>query len=142
MGQVGTSWSRGTSGTRRKWSSDLSGTTGTRRRGSSWDKWNKDRGSVHLNHSACPRWGQWKIRSELLHAFIIQPPDPISDVCSLTGKYILQKYFTYRPVQIFKIIFILILQYLILRTRSCVKVLITQSGWVFHLLETTLVGLN
>jgi len=36
MGQVGTSWSRGTSGTRRGGSSDLSGTSGTRRRGS-WD---------------------------------------------------------------------------------------------------------
>jgi len=33
------------------------------------------------------------------------PPDPISDVCSLTGKYISRKHFTYRPVQIFKIIF-------------------------------------
>jgi len=36
MGQVGTSWSRGTRGTRRGRSSDLSGTSGTRRRGS-WD---------------------------------------------------------------------------------------------------------
>jgi len=36
MGQVGTSWSRGTSGTKRGGSSDLSGTSGTRRRGS-WD---------------------------------------------------------------------------------------------------------
>jgi len=35
MGQVGTSWNRGTSGTRRRASSDLSGTSGTRRRGSS-----------------------------------------------------------------------------------------------------------
>jgi len=35
MGQVGTSWSRGTSGTRRRGSSDLSGVSGTRRRGSS-----------------------------------------------------------------------------------------------------------
>jgi len=35
MGQVGTSWSRGTSGTRRMGSSDLSGTSGTRRKGSS-----------------------------------------------------------------------------------------------------------
>jgi len=32
MGQVGTSWSRGTSGTRRRGSSDLSVTSGTRRR--------------------------------------------------------------------------------------------------------------
>jgi len=36
MGQVGTSWSRGTSVTRRGGSSDLSATSGTRRRGS-WD---------------------------------------------------------------------------------------------------------
>ena len=34
-GQVGTSWSRGTNGTRRRGSSDLSGTSRTRRRGSS-----------------------------------------------------------------------------------------------------------
>jgi len=32
-------------------------------------------------------------------------PDPISHVCSLTGKYISRKYFTYRPVQTFKIMF-------------------------------------
>ena len=60
MRQVGTSWSRWTSGTLR-WmgSSDLSGTSGTRRKGSSdfWDKWDKDKGSVHLNHSTCPKWG-------------------------------------------------------------------------------------
>jgi len=66
MGQVGTNWSRGTSGTRRVGSSDLSGTSGTRRTSrlfflkgdlrSSWDKWDKDKGSVHLNHSTCPKW--------------------------------------------------------------------------------------
>jgi len=33
------------------------------------------------------------------------PPDSISHVCSLTCKSISQKYFTYRPVQIFKIMF-------------------------------------
>jgi len=33
------------------------------------------------------------------------PPDPISNVCSLTGKYISRKHFTYRSVQIFKIMF-------------------------------------
>jgi len=33
------------------------------------------------------------------------PPDPINHVCSLTGKYISKKYFTYGSVQIFKIIF-------------------------------------
>ena len=33
------------------------------------------------------------------------PPDPISHVCSLTGKYISRKHFTYRPVQIFEIMF-------------------------------------
>jgi len=32
------------------------------------------------------------------------PPDPINDVCSLTGKFIQENYFTYRPVKIFKII--------------------------------------
>jgi len=32
-------------------------------------------------------------------------PDPINHVCSLTGKQIPQKCFTYRSVQIFKIIF-------------------------------------
>ena len=32
------------------------------------------------------------------------PPDPISHVCSLTGKYISRNYFTHRPVQIFKIL--------------------------------------
>ena len=59
MGQVGTSWSRGTSGIRRKGSSDLSGTNGTRRRGSSdlrGTSGGKDKGSVHLNHSTCPKW--------------------------------------------------------------------------------------
>ena len=35
MGQVGTSWSRGTIGTRRRGSSDLLGTSGTRTRGRS-----------------------------------------------------------------------------------------------------------
>ena len=33
------------------------------------------------------------------------PPDPISHVCSLTGKHICRKYFTDRSVQIFKIMF-------------------------------------
>jgi len=58
MGEVRTSWVRGTSGTRRKGSSDLSLTSGTRRGvfRSSWDKWDKDKGSVHLNHSTCPKW--------------------------------------------------------------------------------------
>jgi len=32
-------------------------------------------------------------------------PDPIYHVFSLTGKYIPENYFTYRPVQIFKILF-------------------------------------
>ena len=35
----------------------------------------------------------------------LKPPDPISHVCSLTGKNISRKYFTYRPVQISKIMF-------------------------------------
>ena len=33
------------------------------------------------------------------------PPDPINDVCSLTGKYMLPMYFTYYLVQISKIMF-------------------------------------
>jgi len=33
------------------------------------------------------------------------PSDPISHVCSLTGKYISRKHFTYCPVQICKIMF-------------------------------------
>jgi len=33
------------------------------------------------------------------------PPDPINHVCSLTGKKISGEYFTYLPVQIFKIMF-------------------------------------
>jgi len=33
------------------------------------------------------------------------PPDPINHICSLTGKWILKNYFTYRSVQIFKILF-------------------------------------
>jgi len=45
MGQVETSCSRGTSGTRRRECSDLHGTSGTRTRG------------LYLNHSTCPKWG-------------------------------------------------------------------------------------
>jgi len=63
MGQVGTSWSRGTSGTRRGGSSDLSGTSGTRRRGYKWDK---DKGSVHLNHSTCPKWDYKAVENSFL----------------------------------------------------------------------------
>jgi len=33
------------------------------------------------------------------------PPDPINDLCSLTGKSISEKCFTYRSVQIFQILF-------------------------------------
>jgi len=33
------------------------------------------------------------------------PTDPISHVCSLTGKYVSRKHFTDRPVQIFEIMF-------------------------------------
>ena len=33
------------------------------------------------------------------------PPDPINHLCSLTGKQISEKYFTYRSVQMFKILF-------------------------------------
>ena len=57
MGQIGTSWSRGTSGTRRNGSLDLSGTSGTRRRGS-WDLRGTSgtRTYVQFNHSTCPKW--------------------------------------------------------------------------------------
>jgi len=43
------------------------------------------------------------VRCSVLQSAI--PPDPIHHVCSLTGKYIPENYFTYRPVQIFKILF-------------------------------------
>jgi len=36
---------------------------------------------------------------------LTKPPDPINHVCSLTGKYIPKRCFTYRSVQIFKIMF-------------------------------------
>ena len=39
----------------------------------------------------------------MCHLYI--PPDPINYVCSLTGKSISEKYFTYRSVQIIKILF-------------------------------------
>jgi len=52
MGQVGTSWSRGTSGTRRGGSSDLSGTSGGVQVGQGQAC---HKGSVHLNHSTCPK---------------------------------------------------------------------------------------
>ena len=79
-----------------------------------------------------------KIR--LSFAFM-KPPDPISHVCSLTGKCISRKHFIYRPVQIFKnyVPEIFVLQNLILCTRSCVTGFITQSGWDFHVHQTTLV---
>jgi len=48
-------------------------------------------------------WHHPKSRFTIPTRFIV-PPDPISPVCSLTGKYILLKHFTYRKVQIFKII--------------------------------------
>jgi len=35
----------------------------------------------------------------------LQPPDPINHVCSLTGKWISKKCFTYRSVQTFEIMF-------------------------------------
>jgi len=44
-----------------------------------------------------------KIKS--VRTYIQYPPDPISHVCTFTGKYISRKHFTYHPVQIFKIMF-------------------------------------
>ena len=41
----------------------------------------------------------------LSHVCHSHPPDPIHHVCSLAGKYIPENYFTYRPLQIFKILF-------------------------------------
>jgi len=38
-------------------------------------------------------------------SWLHDPPDPINDVLSLTGKYISKMYFTYCPVQIYKIMF-------------------------------------
>ena len=60
------------------------------------------------------------------------PPDPINHVCSLTGRWISKNHFTYRSVQIFKILFQgFILQNLILRTRLCGTGFITQPSCVF-----------
>ena len=47
----------------------------------------------------------WAIGVVMLHEHVRFPPDPISHVCSLTGKWIGGKYFTYHSVQIFKIMF-------------------------------------
>jgi len=55
------------------------------------------------------------------------PPDPINNVCSLTGKQISQNDFTYRSVQYLKSCSgDFILQNLILRTRLCGTGFITQ----------------
>jgi len=53
LGQVGI---RGTSGTRRRGSSDLSGSSVTRRRGSSNLRGTSGTSQVHLNHSTCSKW--------------------------------------------------------------------------------------
>ena len=37
-------------------------------------------------------------------SFVDSPPDPIYHLCSLTGNWISQNYFTYRSIQIFKIL--------------------------------------
>jgi len=52
MGQVGTS---GSSGTGRSGSPDLRGSSGSRTRGSSIDKWVKNKGSFQLNLSTWPK---------------------------------------------------------------------------------------
>ena len=56
-----------------------------------------------MKQSQRPR--SWSIILRRSLTKICQPPDPISHVCSLTGKYISKKHFTYHPVQLFKIIF-------------------------------------
>jgi len=65
------------------------------------------------------------------------PPDPINHVYSLPGEYISKKCFTYRSIQIFKILFRGFYSQkssknLILRTRSCVTSFITQHSWLLH----------
>jgi len=57
----------------------------------------------------CPRLGFefWERKEYFFSASLdpARPRDPINDVYSFTGKYISNSYFTYRSVQIFKILF-------------------------------------
>jgi len=85
------------------------------------------------------------VLTEISGSVITSPPDPINHVCSLTGKWISEKCFTYRSVQIFKIIFWRFLfsriwssaQDYVLRlcARLCATRFITQPSCVldFHL---------
>ena len=90
-----------------------------------------DRNFVQIHTFTCIHIPQ--IHISILH---IHPPDPINHLCSRTGVWITQKYFTYHSVQIlkscskdFK------LQDPILRTRVYSKGFIPQHCWVvdFHL---------
>ena len=74
----------------------------------------------------------------LYYSFQSNPHDPINHLCSLTGKYISEKYFTYRSVP--TIIYLCILQNLIRRTRSCSTGFITQSSFVFHFHQINMIG--
>ena len=67
MGQVGTSWSRETSGTRRRGSSDLRRTSGTREGGLQIfvGQVGQGQGSVLLNHSTCPKWDYQTVQSSV-----------------------------------------------------------------------------
>jgi len=58
----------------------------------------------HVSHVNTTGIIYWKRHFDACNSYTC-PPDPISHVCSLPGKYISRKYFTYRPVQIFKIMF-------------------------------------
>jgi len=70
----------------------------------------------------------------------LYPSDPMNHLCSLTGKKISENCFTYRSIQIFKILFQgFILQNLILRKRLRGTGFITPPRWVFYFHHTTLV---
>jgi len=82
------------------------------------EPWNAHDSCSMSSESSVP-WVQWKnfcqsctqhlmSNATTIHGMLLRDswlPDPIRHVCSLTGKYILRKHFTYRPVQIFEIMF-------------------------------------
>jgi len=79
-----------------------------------------------------------------VYIYVCILPDPINHVCSLTGRYISEKYFTYRSVQIFKILFRRFYSpesdppHKIMRYRFYDSI----HRWVFHFNQTTLVWWN
>jgi len=97
--------------------------------------------STSVSLTAVPISGQVRnrTRDSMKIPSTSNPPDPISHVCSLTAELISQNLLIgqYRYLKSCSGDFIL--QNLILRTRSCVTVFITQSGWAFHFHQTTLV---